>query len=108
MTLIELVTYFRKGGTFEQFCKEESININSEVVEVFMQKPFDIKQNIIFFEIEKTDGNTKITKNNITYYYLFDFYYFLDVIADSNQGQNKLLSDEEISKILLSYAINDA
>ena len=108
MKLIELVNYFRKGNSFEEFCKKESLNLESEVIEIFMQKPFDIWTNVVFFEIEMTKGNIKIMKDNIVYYYLFDFFYFLDVINDSNEGQNLLLSDEEISKKLILYATNDA
>ena len=33
MTLFELVSYFRNGGDLESFCKERSLDIESEVIE---------------------------------------------------------------------------
>ena len=108
MKLLELVSYFRKGGSLEEFCEKESLDFESEVIEVFMQKPFDVGADIVFFEIEKTEGNVEFVKDDIVYYNMFDFYYFLDVIEDSNKNKYMLLSDEEISKKLLFYAIYDA
>ena len=108
MKLIELVSYFRKGGSFEEFCNDKSLDIEAEVVEIYMEKPFDLGNDLVFFEIEKTEGNTKYTSNGVTYFNLFDFYYFLDAIEESNEGGNESISDDELAKRLLSYAIHDS
>lgn len=107
MNLIDLVKFFREGGSFEFFCKKHSLDLESEVVEVYMRKPFNINSEIFFFEIEKTEGNLEFQSDGIIYNNLFDFYYFLDVIKDSNNESYKELSNLELAKILLSYGIND-
>lgn len=108
MKLVDLVHYFRNGGDFEEFCLQQAINAESEVIEIYMQKPFSLESELAFFEIEKTEGAVEYSLNNVKYYNLFDFYYFMDVIEESNNSQNGELTDNEIAKILLSYAINDA
>ena len=108
MKLIELVKYFRNGGTYETFCQEQSLNVESEVVEIYMQKPFNIDNDLAFFEIEDTEGKVEYKYDGITYYNLFDFYYFLDAIAESNEGKNISLSDEDITQRLYKYALKDA
>ncbi|UII32248.1 hypothetical protein LVD17_00155 [Fulvivirga ulvae] len=108
MKLVELVTYFRKGGSFDEFCRNKSLDIEAEVIEVYMEKPFDLGNDLAFFEIEKTEGNIEYTFNGVTYFNLFDFYYFLDVIDESCEGKNSLMPDDEIAQKLLSYAIHDA
>ncbi len=104
MNLIDLIDFFKKGQDFKTFCTEQSINADSEVIEVYMHKPFNVKSEIFFFEIEDTEGLTKYEFNSKTYYNLFDFYYFQDVINDSSIK----LSSEELANVLLSYSINDA
>ncbi|WP_295230299.1 hypothetical protein [uncultured Chryseobacterium sp.] len=73
-----------------------------------MEEPLDLNGNLGFFEIEKTEGAYEFFNNNIKYINLFDFYYFLDAIEDSNNDVNKELSDRKITEILYEYAINDA
>jgi hypothetical protein len=108
MKLIELINYFRDGGSFEKFCKKYSLNADAEVIEVYMTKPFSLDKDLAFFEIEKTKGLIKYISNDTTFYNLFDFYYFLDVIEDLKKEKNKKLSNYEIAKNILSYAIRDA
>lgn len=108
MKLVELVNYFRHGGSYEEFCQSESIDLESEVIEIYMRKPFNLDNNLAFFEIEKTEGNIEFIFDSEKYFNLFDFYYFLDVIKESNNSKNKSLTDREIASRLLSYSINDA
>lgn len=58
MKLLELVKYFKEGGSYEEFCQSQSLNIEAEVVEIYMEKPFSIDNDLAFFEIEKTEGKT--------------------------------------------------
>lgn len=108
MTLIELINYFRKNGNQEEFFKDNSLNLESEVVEIYMQKPFNIENKIELFEIEKTNGKIEFEFNNVKYYNLIDFYYFLDFIEDSKTKVNKNPTDLKLAEILLNYCINDA
>lgn len=108
MKLVDLVSYFRKGGSFELFCQNNFLNSESEVIEIYMEKPFSLDKDIMFFEIEKTEGRVEYVSNNVTYHNLFDFYYFLDAVEESNDSQNKSMTDIDLANMLFSYAINDA
>ena len=108
MKLINLATFFRKGESFKKFCQQNSLNIASEVIEIYMKDSIDLESNLAFFEIEKTEGRTTIILNDIKYINLLDFHYLLDFIAESRKEGRKGISDEEIAKLLFSYAVNDA
>jgi len=56
MKLIELINYFRKGGDYKNFCNTNSLNIDSEVIEIYMKPPLKLENELAFFEIEETDG----------------------------------------------------
>lgn len=107
MKLLNLIKYFRDGGSFEEFCQKQSLDLESEAIEIYMEQPLKIENDLAFFEIEKTEGSIEYDYNNIRYSNLFDFYYFLDAIEESNNDQNQLLSNEELTKLLFNYAIND-
>ncbi|MEM9857751.1 MAG: hypothetical protein AAF843_10355 [Bacteroidota bacterium] len=108
MILEELVSYFRNGGSFEEFCDDKSLDIESEVIEIYMEKPFNIDNALSFFEFEKTEGKVEYVHNDKKYFSLFDFYYFLEAIEESNSGQHQSLSDTQIAGMLFSYAVSDA
>jgi hypothetical protein len=108
MKLVELVHHFRIGDSFEKFCKSNSLDLESEVVEVYMEQPFRLDNDLAFFEIEKTEGKVEYLTNGITYFNMFDFYHFLEVIEEYNKNENKLLSDNEIAIRVFDYAIHDA
>ncbi len=108
MKLVELISYFRNGGSFEDFCQSQSLDIDSEVVEIYMEKPYGIENRLAFFESEKTDNAIEHTFNGVKYYNLFDFYYFLDAIEESNSGENASLKDIELAQRLFNYALYDA
>ncbi|NVK52506.1 MAG: hypothetical protein HWD85_06190 [Flavobacteriaceae bacterium] len=106
MSLIELVDLFLNGKNFESFCSSQSLNINSEVIEVYMKKPFSITSELKFFEIEMTEGAIEYDYNGQLYYNLFDFYYFQETIEEFKNSND--LDAINIAKILISYSINDA
>ncbi len=108
MTLTQLVSYFRKGGSFEAFCQTNKLNPESEVIEVYMVQPFDLSKEVAFFEIEETEGKVEHAVNEVTYHNLFDFYYFLDAIAESNEGEHLSKTDDDVARAVLSYATHDA
>jgi hypothetical protein len=106
MKLIDLVSYFRHGGTFEDFCKTQGLNAESEVIEIYAQVPVGLESQLGFFPIEETEGKAEFSSNGIKYKTLFDFFYFLDVIEDLKGVQ--IPEDGELAQKLLSYALKDA
>jgi hypothetical protein len=106
MKLIDLVAYFRQGGTFEGFCRTQGLNVESEVIEIYAQEPVRFESQLGFFPIEETGGQAAFSSNGIRYKTLFDFFYFLEVIEDLKGAQ--LPDDRELAQKLLSYALKDA
>ncbi len=106
MKLIDLVSYFRQGGTFEDFCKRQGLNAESEVIEIYAQVPVGQESQLGFFPIEETEGKAEFLSNGIKYKTLFDFFYFIDVIEDLKGLQ--IPEDGELAQKLLSYALKDA
>lgn len=108
MTLVDLVRYFKSGVSYEEFCLSQSLDLESEAIEVYMKGPFDINNELAFFEIEKSNGKIEYFFEGANYFNLFDFYHFLDTIEESRNTKNRHLTDDEIARILLAYADNDA
>ncbi|SFM74799.1 hypothetical protein SAMN05428949_0652 [Chitinophaga sp. YR627] len=108
MKLVDLVHYFKNDGSYEEFCRSQSLELESEVIEVYMEKPFDLNKEIAFFEIEKTEGKVEYHFKEMKYFNLFDFYYFLDTIEESKNSENKTLTDIQIANVLLTYGRDDA
>ncbi|MGF6214459.1 hypothetical protein [Comamonas sp. 4034] len=106
LNLAELISFFRRSGKFEDFCKINNLNSESEVIEIYAIDPRDINSDLGFFPIENTEGQVVININGLKYYNLFDFFYFLDVINDV-KGDEKI-SDIELAKRLLKYSEDDA
>jgi hypothetical protein len=106
MKLIDLVSYFRHGGTFEDLFKTQGLNAESEVIEIYAQVPVGLESQLGFFPIEETEGKAEFSSNGIKYKTLFDFFYFLDVIEDLKGVQ--IPEDGELAQKLLSYALKDA
>ena len=106
MKLIDLVSYFRSGGTFEGFCSARALNVDSEVIEIYAQKPVNLDSDLGFFPIEETGGRIEFQSEGSQYQNLFDFFYFLDVIEDLKESS--IPGNEELAQQLLSYALKDA
>lgn len=106
MKLIDLVAYFRQGGTFEDFCRTQGLNLESEVVEIYAQEPVGLESQLGFFPIQETGGQAAFSSKGIRYKTLFDFFYFLEVIEDLKGAQ--IPTDGELAQILLSCAVKDA
>ncbi|RYD59056.1 MAG: hypothetical protein EOP56_02160 [Sphingobacteriales bacterium] len=108
MTLGELVSYFRNGCSFKEFCLSQALKAESEAIEIYMQKPFSLNNNLKFFEIEITEGRMEYNFDGINYGNLFDFHYFIGAIEESNEQNNTSLTNDAIARRLHEYAINDA
>lgn len=106
MKLTGLVSYFRNGGTFEGFCEEQSLDVDSEVIEVYARTPVSLDSELGFFPVEETGGRAELQLEGLLYQNLFDFFYFLDVIEDVKKAPDQ--GDDELARRLLSYALKDA
>lgn len=108
MKFIDLVKYFRNGGTYETFCRENGLNVEAEVIEIYTKKPFSIDNELAFFAIEDTDGLIEYSYNGEMYYNLWDLLYFQEAIEESKTGEHKSTSDEKLAQLLYNYALYDA
>ncbi len=106
MKLIDLVAYFRHGGTFEGFCREQELDAESEVIEIYAQVPVGLESQLRFFPIEETGGQVEVNFGGIKYENLFDFFFFLQTVGGfKDEGS---VGDAALSETLLSYAMKDA
>ena len=105
MKLVDLISYFRQGGTFEGFCKSNTLDAESEVIEVYAEEPTSIESNLGFFAIEETEGQVEFQSGEKNYRNLFDFFYFLEAIEEIKGSDTE---DAAFAESLFSYAINDA
>lgn len=106
MKLIDLISFFRRGGAFEDFCKAQKLNEEAEVIEIYAQEPVGLEAELGFFPIEETEGRVEFQSEGVRYHNLFDFFYFLEVIEDIKGSEKP--TDAELAQKLFSYAIKDA
>ncbi|WP_418124546.1 hypothetical protein ACNFU2_07810 [Chryseobacterium sp. PTM-20240506] len=104
MNLQELINYFRQGGSYKDFCQEQSLDQTSEAIEVYMEQPLELNNNLAFFEIETTEGSLEFVKDGIRYYSLFGFPYFLNVLKEIRDSQE--LSDKDVAELLFDHVIS--
>jgi hypothetical protein len=106
MKLIDLIDYFRSEGNFDKFCKNNDLSSESEVIEIYAERPVTLNSQLGFFPIEETQGRIEIRIGGKAYRNLFSFFYFLDAIDEAKQMKH--IGNEELAEKLFSYAINDA
>jgi hypothetical protein len=106
MKLVDLVSYFRRGGSFEEFCGANALDAESEVIEIYAQDPVTLEAELGFFPINVAEGQVHFSLDGVAYTNLFDFFYFLDAIKEVKPMDSS--SDLEVARSLLSYALNDA
>ena len=106
MKLVDLVSEFRLGRSFEDFCETLSLNAESEAIEIYAEEPVSIDSRLGFFAIEETGGRVRYLSNHVKYQNLFDFVYFIESRKSADAGRYP--KDADLAKVLLSYALNDA
>src|SRR5262249_23530787 len=106
MKLVDLISFFRQGGAFEDFCAANGLSTASEVIEIYAQEPVSLEAQLGFFPVEETEGRVRFQSGGLTYHNLFDFFYFLEVIEDLKGSESP--GNEELAQQLFSYAIRDA
>lgn len=108
MTLPELIEYFKEdGNTYQSFCRWQNLDSDAEAIELFMQKPFGLNNKVEFFRVEETAGRTQYSYNGSEFYNLFDFYYFLNAVKESERPENSYLTDIDLALKLIDYAEKD-
>lgn len=106
MKLIELIAFFRQGGSFSDFCRAQTLNEDSEVIEIYARGPVSLESQLGFFPIEETEGRVEFRSDGIPYHNLFDFFYFLEVMEDVKGNDES--TDSALAQKLFTYAIKDA
>jgi hypothetical protein len=106
MNLSELINYFRSGGSFKDFCCDQSLDQTSEAVEIYMEQPLELNNNLAFFEIETTEGSLEFVKDGIRYYSLFGFPYFINVLEQIKNSDHQDLTDKDIAELLFDHVIS--
>ena len=105
MTLPELITYFKSDDNiYEDFRKLQNLDTDAEAVEIYMPKPFGLNGKLEFFTADETAGKAQYSYNGSEFYSLFNFYYFLNVIKDSERPENKYLTDIDLALRLIDNA----
>jgi hypothetical protein len=105
MTLPELINYFKvEDGTYEDFCRMQRLDGDAESIEIYMPKPFGLNSKLEFFKTEETGGKMQYSYNGSVFYNLFNFYYFLSAIKESERDENKAVSEIDLTLRLLDYA----
>jgi len=108
MTLPELITYFKSDdNTYEDFCKMQRLDSDAEAVEIYMPKPFGLNSKLEFFTADETAGKQQHSYNGSEFYSLFNFYYFLNAVKDSERPENKSLTEIDLALRLLDNAGKD-
>jgi hypothetical protein len=105
MNLVDLVSLFRRGETFEGFCEVQGLDESAEVIEIYAREPADLKAELRFFPIEESKGQVRFQWEGQLYQSLFDFFYFLDAMEEV---QDSKLSDFQVAQKLFDYAMKDA
>lgn len=107
MTFEELITYFRSGGSYDEFCKQQGLDLDSELIEVLFKYPYDINADLRFEECEKSNGLIENEVDGLMYHSLLDMHYIQDAVEESLAEEHRAMTDQELAERLYSYAVND-
>ena len=106
MKLPALISFFRSGGSFADFCRLHGLDQTSEVIEICAKAPASADSDLSFFPIEATGGKIEFQSQGVSYTCLFDFFYFLDVIEEVRR--NEALSNSALAQRLWRFTVGDA
>ncbi|MEP6612669.1 MAG: hypothetical protein ABJA76_12315 [Mucilaginibacter sp.] len=106
MNLINLIPYLKSSNGIAELYKLNNLNVESEVILIYVIELLTIDSEVVFFEIEETEDDVLYQKNGINYIQLFPVNYAKELIEDfSGLGYD---DDLKIARRLLEYRINDA
>jgi hypothetical protein len=108
MTLIELIPYLINPVKLNELYLKWDLNIESEALLICMKLKLDLDSEIVFFEIEETEGYLIFEKDEMKYFELFPLEHAIDLIEFDLNLKDKGYSDLEIAKRLFEYRQKDA
>lgn len=108
MTLVELIPYLINPVKVNELYLKWDLNIESEALLICMKLKLDLDSEIVFFEIEETEGDLVFEKDEIIYFELFPLEYAIELIEFDLNLKDKGYSDYEIAQRLLEYRQKDA
>jgi len=106
--LADLVVYFLKGGTSEEFCRFHSLDNAEDDIAIYMEQPINIASALAFFNTAATGGELEYQLGGVTYKYLVEFEYVPAFVGEISENDRKAISGESIAKRIFEYAVNDA
>ena len=104
MTLPQLINFLRKGGSLENLLELNDLDKATEDCMVFSSLPFGLEKDLRFFDTGKTGDKIEYEVNGTVYHYLIELDWIEDMVSESEPN----ISDFELAKIALNYAMNDA
>lgn len=107
MTFVELLIHFRSGGSYDSFCKQQGLDVGSELIEVLFKYPYDINADLRFQECEKSNGLIENPIDGVMYHSLLDMHYIQDAVEESLTEESRAMTDKGLAERLFSYAVND-
>jgi hypothetical protein len=107
MKLIEFIKYLTNPELLESLYKEQGLNLESEVLLIYMKEDLDLSSYISILEIEETEDDLIFEKEGLKYIQLFPIDYAIDLIEFDLNMKDKGYSDLEIAERLLEYRKND-
>jgi hypothetical protein len=107
MKLIEFIKYLTNPELLESLYKEQGLNLESEVLLIYMKEDLDLSSYISILEIEETEDDLIFEKEGLKYIQLFPIDYAIDLIEFDLNIKDKGYSDLEIAERLLEYRKND-
>lgn len=108
MKLVELIPYLINPVKLNELYLKWDLNIESEALLICMKLKLDLDSEIVFFEIEETEGDLVFEKDEMTYFELFPLEYAIGLIEFDLNLKDKGYSDYEIAQRLLEYRHKDA
>ena len=108
MKLIELIKFLTNPELLESLYQEQGLNLESEVLLIYMKGDLDLRSDISILEIAETEDDLIFEKEGLKYIQLFPIDYAIDLIEFDLNMKDKGYSDLEIAERLLEYRKNDA
>lgn len=108
MLLEELITYFRNNGDYEMFCKDNNIDVNTDVIQFYLKPPYNKSSVVKMVAVEDASDRIEVQIDGEKYLNAFSFYYIEDLMEEINNGEYKNMSDSDIINMVINYLINNA
>ncbi|MFH6959383.1 hypothetical protein ACHRV1_18460 [Flavobacterium aquidurense] len=106
MKLIELVKHLKTVKEYETFISAQLIDIEYDLIDMYMIEKVDLESDIVFFNPEKIPNKIIIEIEEVIYENLFPLNMTQNLVEEFVIS-NKTASDLEIAQFLLNYRQKD-